>query len=100
MPYLTLDLEQIHLAWEASRHSEHVLSEPVLAVEEQLRYGRRAVVVHVPQSWPHRIVCHNCGHAFPCRIALWGMALLRAQGWDLSGVIDLIERVQAGEQRL
>lgn len=96
MPYLTLDVDQIGKAWEEASHREFDVSEPVLTVEEQLKYGRRAVVVHVSQSWPHGLRCHNCNHPYPCEIVLWGMALLQARGWELSDVIDLIEGVQAG----
>lgn len=98
MPYLTLDFDQIRLAWDKAGDTELLVSRPVLAVEEQLDYGRRAVAVHVPQMWPHGVFCHNCGHRYPCRIVLWGMALLRARGWHLADVVDLIESIQAGDR--
>ena len=98
MPYLTTDADLISRAWEQAAAKDFPLAEPVLELEQQLDYGRRAVVVHVPQSWPHGHFCHNCGHQYPCRIVLWGMRLLQARGWDLPSVIDLIEAIQAGER--
>lgn len=96
MPYLTIDLEQIRKAWEESAKEQLDESELIFSVEEQLDYGRRAVAIHIPQSWPHGMRCHNCNHPYPCRIILWGMTLLRARGWDLPDVIDLLESIQGG----
>ncbi|HCT80836.1 MAG TPA: hypothetical protein DGG94_13010 [Micromonosporaceae bacterium] len=95
--YLTIDIEHIRTAWEDSTLEVEALSTADLTVEEQLDYGRRAVAVHVPQSWPQGVFCRNCHARFPCGIAVWGMKLLRHRGWDLPDIVDLIEAVQAGE---
>lgn len=97
MPYLTLDRALLRSAWDTACQNPLAVTGPVLAAEQQLDYGRRAAVVHVPQSWPDGARCHNCHEVYPCRIALWGMTLLRARGWDYDSVVRLIEKVQAGE---
>jgi hypothetical protein len=95
--YLTVDTDHVRRAWEDAGHAQPDWPEPVLALGEQLDYGRLAVTVHVPQPWPHGVVCRNCHAAYPCRIATWGMHLLQAQDWKLSDVVNLIEaRVETG----
>lgn len=95
MPYLAIDIGQLHAAWEAARIAPAQAGD--LDPKEQLDFGRRAVAIHVPQSWPHGTYCHNCGHPYPCRIVTWGMRLLQQRDWDLPEVIDLIESVQGGD---
>ena len=95
MPYLSIDTEKLGAAWDEARAT--VLPATDLSRDEQRDFGRRAAVVHVPQSWPHGSYCHNCGHSYPCRLAKWGMRMLQDQGWELADLVKLIEGVQAGE---
>jgi hypothetical protein len=96
MSYLAVDFDQVRRAWEGAGLVPHDWPEPVLAVGEQLDYGRQAVTVHVPQSWPQGMICRNCRASYPCRIVRWGMRLLQAQGWELADAVDLIEATQVG----
>lgn len=100
MPFLKVDVERVRVAWEDSAVEPLEVPGPVMAVEEELGYGRKAVVIHLPQTWPHGCFCHNCGWVYPCKIASWGMKLLRARGWEVTDAIDLIEAVTSGEQPL
>ena len=96
MPYLKIEVKQVCAAWDDIAVEEPDGSEPVLAVAEQLDYGRRAVAVHVPQTRLHGVVCRNCSAVYTCRTARWGMVLLRQRGWDVADVITLMEAVQSG----
>lgn len=100
MSYLTIDLEHITAAWDsAGLETLHTQPEPLLTPAEQQDYGRRAVAIHVPRTWPHGTFCNKCGFVFPCTVALRGMGLLRRRGWELPDVIDLIEAIQGGERQ-
>jgi hypothetical protein len=97
VPYLTVDIEHVRLAWEVAARAPQDWPEPVLTVSGQLDYGRKAITIHLPQAWPHGIICRNCHATYPCRIVLWGMHLMRERGWTLADAVDLIEAMQAGE---
>ncbi|PSK65990.1 hypothetical protein B0E53_02027 [Micromonospora sp. MH33] len=58
---------------------------PVLTpvTDEDLALAARAVRVHVPEPWPHALLCRSEHVIYPCRLARWGHATLEAAG--LSG---------------
>ena len=90
MPYLAIDHEKIAAAWDMAVEAGSDLPAE-LSIAERQDFGRRAVIVHLPQSWPHGTYCFNCGGVYPCTVVLWGMRLLKANDWELADVIDLIE---------
>lgn len=98
MPDLTFDTNHVSAAW------DHAVYEPdqyinELLPSERLDFGRKAVVIHVPVTTPHGAICGGCHHGYPCWILLWGMGLLKHEGWHLSDLFDLMEAsAQAGER--
>ena len=93
-----VDVAAVGVAWLRAACGGLNVTAQVLAVEQELDYGRQAVAQHVARRQPHGIFCSSCGHRYPCRIVLWGMRLLQARGWDLPGVIGLVEAVQEVER--
>lgn len=58
---------------------------PVLTpvTDEDLTIAARAVRVHAPESWPQGPLCRSERVPYPCRLARWGHATIRAAGLDV-----------------
>lgn len=93
--YLSVEVSHVQTAWDNTTVDSLTLA---VISEQELYHARRAAVVHVPQEWPHAVVCRNCHARYPCATALWGLGTLKATGWELSDLFDLLESVEAGGQ--
>ncbi len=48
--------------------------------DEDLALAALAVRVHVPESWPHGLLCRSERVPYPCRLARWGHTTLETAG--------------------
>lgn len=48
--------------------------------EQDLVLAARAVRVHVPENWPHGLLCRGERDPYPCRLARWSRAALATAG--------------------
>jgi hypothetical protein len=66
-------------------------------IRADLPYAQRAVVIHQGEDWPTGRFCRNCHDHYPCRLARWGVAVLRAAGWMSERIALLVAHADLGE---
>jgi hypothetical protein len=66
-------------------------------IRDDLPYAQRAVVIHQGEEWPTGRLCRNCHGRFPCRLARWGVGVLKTAGWTSERIARLLERAEAGD---
>lgn len=66
------------------------------SIRQDLPYAQRAVVIHQGEDWPAGRFCRNCHARFPCRLARWGVGVLRVAGWTIGRIAQLVEKAEAG----
>lgn len=98
--FLDVKARHVQVAWDrcATAGTEWAMSDKaaVGVSAANVGHGRRIAVVHVPQEWPHGVVCRNCHANFPCAAAQWAFEVLRGAGWDVSDLFDLLETNECG----
>jgi len=90
--YLTIKPDHVRQAWSASAVDGQVRARPTS--NQELAHARRIAVVHVPQEWPHGVICRNCHSVFPCALAQWALGVLKAMRWELCDVLELLESAE------
>lgn len=96
--YLSIKVDHVRSAWEACKANGGGPPDAAGPSDHETQHARRVATVHVPQSWPHGVVCRNCHGLFPCAAAQWAIGVLKALNWQLSDLFDLLEATELGEQ--
>jgi hypothetical protein len=92
MPYLSIKVDYVRAAWLACTAGNEAGRS---ASNQELAHARRIAVVHVPQDWPHGVVCRNCHSVSPCAAAEWAFGVLKAMRWELCDLFELLELTEA-----
>jgi len=93
--YLSIEVNHVRKAWDACQACESRTGVSPQS-NEQLKHARRIAMVHVPQKWPHGVVCRNDHSLYPCAPALWAYEVLKTMRWDISDLMDLLEVAEVG----
>jgi len=89
--YLSVKVEHVRGAWQACPATE-VGARPLS--NQEVSHARRMAVIHVPQEWPHGVVCLNCHSLFPCAAVQWAVGVLKSMRWELTDLFDLLEEAE------
>ncbi|WP_117208679.1 hypothetical protein [Allorhizocola rhizosphaerae] len=97
--YLSVKVDHVRSAWEVCATNGGDQPNAASPYDQEAQQARWVATVHVPQSWPHGVVCRNCHGRFPCAAAQWAIGVLKALDWQLADLFDLLEAAEAGEHR-